>query len=124
MGRHQITPDNTTVTELQNRCAGERWQAGSIPVRLRYQQFWHPGASSRKPPRSPPPEGEWTYGNQPSWMSHASMSALPAVALRLGERPAASPVGAQIVGPLFEDDTAITFAKLREAHRSNERPPL
>jgi hypothetical protein len=35
MSRHQITPGNTTVPELQNRCAGESWQAGSIPVRLR-----------------------------------------------------------------------------------------
>jgi hypothetical protein len=34
--RHQVTPGNTTVPELQNRCAGESWQAGSIPVRLRY----------------------------------------------------------------------------------------
>jgi len=24
------------VHELQNRCAGESWQAGSIPVRLHY----------------------------------------------------------------------------------------
>jgi len=27
----------TTVRELQNRCAGESWQAGSIPVRLRWE---------------------------------------------------------------------------------------
>jgi ribosomal protein L19E len=40
MSRHQITRGNTTVPELQNRCAGESSQAGSIPVRLRYQRFW------------------------------------------------------------------------------------
>jgi hypothetical protein len=37
MSRHQITPGNTTVPELQNPCAGKSSQAGSIPVRLRYQ---------------------------------------------------------------------------------------
>src|SRR6266536_2242526 len=34
---HHMTQDDTTVPELQNRCAGESWQAGSIPVRLRYE---------------------------------------------------------------------------------------
>ena len=33
--RHQVTLGNTTVPELQNRCASESSQAGSIPVRLR-----------------------------------------------------------------------------------------
>jgi hypothetical protein len=28
----------TNVLELQNRCAGESSQAGSIPVRLRYRK--------------------------------------------------------------------------------------
>ncbi len=48
MSRHQITPCDTTVSELQNRCAGESWQAGSIPVRLREPdtvrtRSWFPG---------------------------------------------------------------------------------
>jgi hypothetical protein len=33
MSRHQITAGNTTVPEL----AGGSWQAGSIPVRLRFE---------------------------------------------------------------------------------------
>ena len=37
-GWYRSTLGNTTVPELQNRCAGESWQAGSIPVRLRYQK--------------------------------------------------------------------------------------
>jgi hypothetical protein len=33
--RDGAAPDGTNGHELQNRCAGESWQAGSIPVRLR-----------------------------------------------------------------------------------------
>src|SRR6266487_1426023 len=50
---------------LQNRCAGESRQAGSIPVRLRYQRVWRTGhglgslrvAKTRRP-RSGSPEPE------------------------------------------------------------------
>jgi amidase len=37
---------------------------------------------------------------------------LPAVAAPIGRTPGGLPVGAQIVGPLYEDNTAITFAEL------------
>jgi amidase len=58
------------------------------------------------------PEGERPYDNQPFWISHASLSGLPAVAAPIGSTPRNLPVGAQIVGPLYEDDSAITFAEL------------
>lgn len=63
------------------------------------------------------PEGERPYENQPFWISHASLPGLPAVAAPIGRTPVGRtpgglPVGAQIVGPLYEDDTAITFAEL------------
>jgi amidase len=58
------------------------------------------------------PEGERPYDSQAFWVSHASLPGLPAVAAPIGLTPRGLPVGAQIVGPLYEDDTAITFAEL------------
>jgi amidase len=58
------------------------------------------------------PDGERPYDNQSFWVSHASLPGLPAVAAPIGRTPGGLPVGAQIVGPLYEDDTAITFAEL------------
>ena len=58
------------------------------------------------------PEGERPYNDQAFWVSHASLPGLPAVAAPIGRTPGGLPVGAQIVGPLYEDDTAIMFAEL------------
>jgi amidase len=58
------------------------------------------------------PEGLRPYDSQPFWISHASLPGLPAVVAPIGLTPDGLPVGAQIIGPLGEDDTAITFAEL------------
>ncbi len=58
------------------------------------------------------PEGQRRYDEQPFWISHPSLAGLPAVAAPIGRTAAGLPVGAQIVGPMHEDDTAITFAEL------------
>ncbi len=58
------------------------------------------------------PEGERPYNDQTFWVSHASLPGLPAVAAPIGCTPGGLPVGAQIGGPLYEDNTAITFAEL------------
>ena len=71
------------------------------------------------------PEGEGSYNDQAFWVSHASLSGLPAVAAPVGRTPSGLPVGAQVVGPLYEDDTAITFAELLgDAIGGYEPPPL
>ncbi len=71
------------------------------------------------------PECERPYTDQPFWISHASLPGLPAVVEPVGRTPAGLPVGAQIVGPLYEDDTAITFAELLgDVVGGYERPPL
>jgi amidase len=62
------------------------------------------------------PEGERRYDAQPFWIAHASLSGLPAVSAPIGRTPAGLPVGAQIIGPLYEDDTPITFAELMAHH--------
>ena len=58
------------------------------------------------------PEGERLYDKQPFWVSHASLPGLPALVAPVGRSAGGLPIGAQIVGPLFEDDTPITFAEL------------
>jgi amidase len=58
------------------------------------------------------PEGQRPYNDQAFWVSHASLAGLPAVAAPIGRTRIGLPVGAQILGPLYEDNTAITFAEL------------
>ena len=71
------------------------------------------------------PEGERPYNDQSFWISHASLPGLPAVAAPVGCTPGGLPIGVQIVGPLYEDDTAITFAELLEdVIGGYESPPL
>jgi amidase len=69
------------------------------------------------------PEGERRYDSQPFWISHASLPGLPAVAAPIGTTPGGLPVGAQIIGPLYEDDTALTFAELLSDVIGGYRPP-
>jgi amidase len=71
------------------------------------------------------PEGDRPYQDQAFWISHASLPGLPAVAAPVGRTPAGLPVGAQLLGPLHEDDTAITFAELLgEVTGGYEPPPV
>ena len=61
----------------------------------------------------------------PFWTAPAALAGLPALAAPVGTTPAGLPVGVQIVGPLFEDDTVITFAELLAGVVGGyERPPL
>ncbi|HEY4993688.1 MAG TPA: amidase family protein, partial [Nakamurella sp.] len=69
------------------------------------------------------PEGERPYDNQPFWISQASLAGLPAVVAPIGNTTSGLPVGAQIIGPLYEDDTAVTFAELLAGVVGGYRPP-
>jgi amidase len=69
------------------------------------------------------PEGEQPYNDQAFWVSHASLPGLPAVAAPIGRTPKGLPVGAQVVGPLYDDDTAITFAELFADVNGGYEPP-
>jgi amidase len=69
------------------------------------------------------PEGERPYADQAFWVSHASLPGLPAVAAPIGRTPGGLPVGAQLVGPLYEDDTAVTFAELLGDVTGGYQPP-
>lgn len=69
------------------------------------------------------PEGERPYTNQTFWIAHASLPGLPAVVAPIGRTPNGLPTGAQIIGPLYEDDTALTFAELLAEHIGGYEPP-
>jgi amidase len=69
------------------------------------------------------PEGDRPYDSQPFWISHASLAGVPAVVAPVGTTPAGLPVGAQIIGPLFEDDTPLTFAELLGDVVGGYQPP-
>ncbi|NYE94476.1 amidase [Psychromicrobium silvestre] len=70
------------------------------------------------------PEGEQPYAAQPFWIAPASLTGLPALSAPIGRTARGLPVGAQIVGPLYEDDTAISFAELAaEVLGGFEAPP-
>jgi Asp-tRNA(Asn)/Glu-tRNA(Gln) amidotransferase A subunit family amidase len=79
-----------------------------------------PGRSG--PARSPPARGSglWRPG---ALGRHASLPGLPAVAAPVGLTAGGLPVGVQVVGPLYEDDTAIAFAQLLGELVGGYRPP-
>jgi amidase len=71
------------------------------------------------------PEGERPYDAQPFWISHASLVGLPAVVAPIGRTRDGLPVGAQVIGPIYEDDTPITFAELMsDVVGGFEAPPI
>lgn len=55
--------------------------------------------------------GDRPYTDQAFWITHAALPGLPSVVAPVGLADGL-PVGAQILGPRHEDDTAITFAEL------------
>ncbi|MET9310218.1 amidase family protein [Kribbella sp. NPDC003505] len=52
------------------------------------------------------------YETQVFWIAHAALTGHPALSMPIGHTPAGLPIGAQVIGPWHEDDTAITFAEL------------
>jgi amidase len=68
-------------------------------------------------------DGQRPYREQPFWVAHASLPGLPAVVAPVGRTPGGLPVGVQIVGPLYEDDTAIAFADLLGEVTGGFQPP-
>jgi amidase len=71
----------------------------------------------------PTPEGERPYGDQVFWVAQPALAGLPALTAPVGRAAGGLPVGAQVVGPLHEDDTAITFAELLAEVTGGYQPP-
>jgi amidase len=58
------------------------------------------------------------------WTAHPALAGLPAVAAPVGRTAAGLPISVQVVGPLHEDDTAITFAELLADVAGGYQPPV
>ena len=67
--------------------------------------------------------GPLPYSSLPFWIAHASLTGLPALNAPVGTTSAGLPAGMQVLGPLFEDDTAITFAELAADVTGGYTPP-
>jgi amidase len=69
------------------------------------------------------PGGDRPYADQAFWVAQASLPGLPALSAPAGWTPGRLPVGIQVVGPLFEDGTAISFAGLLGEVTGGYQPP-
>jgi amidase len=56
-------------------------------------------------------------------VAHPALAGLPALSAPVGRTAGGLPVDAQVVGPLHEDDTAITFAELLAEVAGGYQPP-
>ncbi|MFI6871721.1 amidase family protein [Nocardia sp. NPDC050406] len=73
--------------------------------------------------RIPTPDGDRPYDDLAFWPTIPSLPGLPALSAPIGRTPTGLPVGLQIVAPLYEDDTAITFAELLSEVIGGYEPP-
>ena len=90
--------------------------------------FLCPVAFTAAFPHDGRPFGERTIGDRPYrdlafWISHASLPGLPVVSAPIGRTARGLPIGVQIIGPLHEDDTAITVAELLADLVGGYQPP-
>ncbi len=58
-----------------------------------------------------------------NWIAPATLTGCPATAAPIGETPEGLPVGIQITGPFWEDDTPIKFAELLAQEIGGFRQP-
>jgi amidase len=63
------------------------------------------------------------YSDQLVWAGVATTPGLPATVAPIGHSEEGLPIGAQLIGPLFEDRTPIRFAELLEREFGRFVPP-
>lgn len=110
---HGGEPSTLTVTELvdaecRRLTARGRWQSYFEDVDV----FLCPTSFTVAFPHGAQTIGGQPYDAQVFWIAHASLTGHPALSMPIGHTPGGLPVGAQVIGPWHEDDTAITFAEL------------
>ncbi|NUT52133.1 MAG: amidase [Saccharothrix sp.] len=66
---------------------------------------------------------EYPYFDQLVWAGLATMPGLPATAVPAGRSAEGLPVGVQLIGPMFEDRTALRLAELLEQRIGGFRAP-
>lgn len=72
----------------------------------------------------PTAAGDRPYTDLSFWTSHASLPGLPAVSAPIASTQAGLPIGVQIIGPRYHDDTPITFAELLTTLTGGMNDPL
>lgn len=66
---------------------------------------------------------EHNYGDQLAWAGIATAPGLPATVLPVGWSDDGMPIGAQVIGPMYEDRTMLRFAALVEQELGGFIPP-
>jgi amidase len=66
---------------------------------------------------------EHNYGDQLVWSGIATAPGLPATVLPIGRCDNGLPIGAQVIGPMYEDRTTLRFAALVERELGGFIPP-
>jgi amidase len=128
-GEQEFAPLSVVIEQEQRRMAARAaWSAYFHDVDV----FLCPVNFTAAFPHDPRPFDERTiatadserpYTDQPFWITHASLPGLPALAAPVGCTPDGLPIGMQIIGPLYEEDTAITFAELLAELTGGFMPP-
>jgi amidase len=65
----------------------------------------------------------YPYPDQLIWAGVATAPGLPSTVVPIGQSEAGLPIGAQLIGPMFEDRTPIRLAELLEAEYRAFQPP-
>ncbi|HEV7421791.1 MAG TPA: amidase family protein [Mycobacterium sp.] len=71
----------------------------------------------------PTSTGQRSYSDLAAWISHPSIAGLPALTVPAGLASDGLPVGLQVVGARYDDNTVITFAELLAEQIEGYRPP-
>jgi amidase len=104
----ELTVDEMLATERERMTARAKWQQYFEDVDV----FLCPTSFTVAFPHGSTTIDGQPYEAQAFWISHASLTGHPALNLPIGRTEKGLPVGAQVIGPWHEDDTAITFAEL------------
>jgi amidase len=67
--------------------------------------------------------GQRSYRDLAAWISHPSIAGLPALTVPAGLAADGLPVGLQVIGSRYDDNTVITFAELLADEIGGYRPP-
>jgi amidase len=104
----ELTVDELLATERARMIARAKWQRYFEDIDV----FLCPTSFTVAFPHGSTTIDGQPYDAQVFWISHASLIGHPALNMPIGRTTDGLPVGAQVIGPWHEDDTAITFAEL------------
>lgn len=104
----ELTVDELLATERARMIARAKWQRYFEDVDV----FLCPTSFTVAFPHGSTTIDGQPYEAQVFWIAPASLIGNPALSMPIGHTEEGLPIGAQVIGPWHEDDTAITFAEL------------